>query len=182
MVEFSFDRESRMRIQIAVALTALCLIACGDPEFSTGPGSPSTPSIPTGPQGFVSARIDDMPFSTSLQAASMVRNGRFGFGMSIPEFGDMLFSVSMPAQSGEWEVGSAESPFAAVSMGLGSDGKRWVASFAGGKGSVTVTSIMDDQADGHFHFELIPDSAAARAGVMATRMVTSGTFTARLVR
>jgi hypothetical protein len=173
--------QQRVTGLIAVALLAG---ACGDPEFTTNPHPTTSPTIPVGvvTTGFVSAQIDEMPFSTTLLAASVVRNGRFGFGMSIPEFGDLIFSVSMPAQHGEWEVGSSGSPFATVATGLGSDAERWVASFAGGTGSVTVFSIMDDQAEGQFHFELVPDSATARAGVVATRMVTSGTFNVRLMR
>jgi hypothetical protein len=46
---------------------------------------------------------------------------------------------------------------------------------------VTVISI-EEEAYGEFQFELVPDSAAVRAGVVATRMVTSGTFRVRVTR
>lgn len=170
-----------MRGWIPLFMVALLVGACGDPDFATQPSSNPDAPPPAGPQGFVSAQIDAMQFTRTLPAASVVRNGRFGFGMSIPEFPDLLLSVATPAHAGEWEVGTANSPFAAVTVGTGAEAQRWIASFVAGTGRVTVNSLMDDEADGHFEFELVPDSATARAGVVATRMM-SGSFYVRLMR
>jgi hypothetical protein len=159
------------------------LLACSDPNFPSNPNPTTSPTIPPGAAttGLVSAQIDSVPFSGVLLAASTVRNGRFGFGLSIPELGDLILSVGMPAWVGTWDVGGDNSPSAFVTAGSVANAQRWIASVAGGTGRVTVISI-DDEAYGEFQFELVPDSAAVRAGVVATRMVTGGTFRVRISR
>ena len=162
----------------------MLLCACGDLKFPTNPNPTTSPTTPPGvaTTGLVSAQIDSVPFSVVLLAASTVQNGRFGFGLSIPELGDLILSVGMPARVGRWDVGGDESPSAFVTAGSGGDAQRWIASVVGGTGSVTVISIDDEGAFGDFQFELVPDTAAVRAGVVATRMVTNGTFRVRMRR
>jgi hypothetical protein len=172
-----------MRIQMPLCALTIVLFACGDPDFPTNPHPTTSPTTPPGAAttGLVSAQIDSVPFSGVLLAASAVRNGRFGFGLSIQELGDLIFSVGMPAQAGTWDVGGDQGPSGFVTAGSGGDAQRWIASVVGGRGSVTVISI-EEEAYGEFQFELVPDSAAVRAGVVATRMVTSGTFMVRVTR
>ena len=183
LTERNPTRRALMRMPGSLCALTMLLCACGDLKFPTNPEPTTSPTTPVGvtTTGFVSAQIDPVPFSGVLLAASTVRNGRFGLGVSIPELGDLLFSMTMPAQPGTWDVGGDNSPSAFVAAGSGADAQRWSASVAGGTGRVMVIGI-EDEAVGHFQFELVPDSAAVRAGVVATRVVTSGTSRVRVSR
>lgn len=162
------------------------LTACfGDLKFDenlpTSPGAP--PPGATTTLGSTSAIVDNESFSAPLQTPAVWRNDSFGFtGINASGITKILgVSLRLPGP-GTYNTGGPYSPVISYIEQQGSTTYRWLMNSQRGSGSVTVSFLSNESASGNFSGELVPDSATAAAGFVATKFVTGGVFNVSVIR
>ena len=165
-------------------IIAVAALACGcDPKFDETPTSPTeSPPGSTTNLGFVAANISGEQFSGRLTAPATVVENRLNFSAYDGFTRQLTISVGAPGP-GTFDVGGPYSPTVSLIENSGDEVRRWVLPSATGFGSLTLTFLTKDAANGYFSFGgLLPDSATIAAGTTTRRSVTAGTFTVNLSR
>jgi hypothetical protein len=155
----------RRMTRVCTAIVFLVAAACGGSD-STGPGTTTTAN----PNDPMSATIDGVAWS------SPVPSGRFNnsivavAGLDLGLTASVSFGLFASAP-GTYSVGPNNTNFASAVVTKGGSA-GWGSTFAGGSGSVTITTLTSNHMVGTFSFDAGPSTGGA-TGVVH---VTNGKF------
>jgi len=164
-------------------IAAAALVFGCDPKFDEKSTSPTDPPPGTTTNlGFVGANISGEQFSGTLTAAATIVESRLNFSAYDGYSRQLTISVGAPGP-GTFEAGGPYSPTITLIDNSGDQVRRWVLQSPTSIGSITLTFLSRDAANGYFSFAgLLPDSATVAGGTTTRRNVTAGTFTVNLSR
>ena len=166
-----------------IAVLGLVVVACDYKYDGPSPYTPASPPGSTAALGSVSVIVDGEPLTAALPTGAIWRDNVFSFAAvnAAGKSKTFALSVRLPGP-GTFAVGAPGSPTVSFIEGDGATIYRWFATSQRGAGSVTVSFLTAESANGYFSVELDPDSATAAAGFTGRRFLTGGTFSVSISR